>query len=73
MECRLFQIVPHGDGPAAACYVIGEVVCFHIAEDLYEDGAIDARRIDAIGRMSGDWYSRTHDGAMFALPRPTKP
>ena len=28
MECRLFEVVAHGDGPTAARYVIGEVLRF---------------------------------------------
>lgn len=29
MECRVFDIVEHGDGPDAARYVIGEVLALH--------------------------------------------
>ena len=34
LECRLHEIVPHGEGPGAANYVIGEVVFAHVAADL---------------------------------------
>lgn len=71
MECRLFQVVPHGSGPMAATYVIGEVVGFHIAEYLLEGGAIHPDRVDYIARMSGDWYARANAAAMFEMPRPT--
>jgi flavin reductase (DIM6/NTAB) family NADH-FMN oxidoreductase RutF len=71
LECKLFKIVPHGDGPLCANYVIGEVVCIHISEELLdEDGVIDARRIDYIARMGGDWYSRVTAESMFELDRP---
>jgi flavin reductase (DIM6/NTAB) family NADH-FMN oxidoreductase RutF len=70
MECRLFQIVSHGDGPTSANYVIGEVIYYHVAAHLLVDGRIDPMRVDYIARMSGDWYSRANSPAMFELPRP---
>ena len=73
MECRLFQAVPHGAGPSAAVYVIGEVVCFHIARALLtEAGSVDPARVDYIARMSGDWYARANVDAMFEMTRPPK-
>ncbi len=71
LECRLHQIVPHGEGPMSACYVIGEVVYFHAAEWLLEDGHVDPLKVDYIGRMGGDWYTRVKPDAMFELGRPT--
>ena len=70
MECRLFQVVTHGAGPASANYVIGEIVQFHVREDLFAEGKIDPTRVEYIGRLSGNWYSRTGSDSMFELPRP---
>ena len=72
MECRLHQIVQHGDGPLSANYVIGEVVYFHIAYDIMEDGIVDAQKVDYISRLGGDWYARADANALFELPRPPK-
>jgi flavin reductase (DIM6/NTAB) family NADH-FMN oxidoreductase RutF len=72
IECRLFQVVPHGDGPLSGNYVIGEVVYFHVSTDLMDEGALDATRIDYISRMGADWYGRANAEAMFELPRPPK-
>lgn len=72
MECRLHTVVPHGDGPLSANYVIGEVVYFHVARDIINDGVIDALKVDYIGRLGGDWYSRAHEEALFEMPRPPK-
>lgn len=72
LECRLFKIVPHGEGPLSANYVIGEVVYFHVAQSLMSDGELDARRVDYIARMGADWYARANPEAMFELPRPPK-
>ena len=73
IECKLHQIVSHGEGQMSACYVIGEVVYFHVAESLFDNDAVDPRRIDYIGRMGGDWYSRVSPEAMFELGRPLPP
>ncbi|MGC4047523.1 MAG: flavin reductase family protein [Armatimonas sp.] len=71
LECRLFQIVRHGPGPLSANYCIGEIVQFHVAEELLnENGTVDAERVDYIARMSADWYARANSDAMFALTRP---
>lgn len=73
MECRLMQIVPHGAGPMAANYVIGEVVQFHIASEIMGETVVDPTRIDYIARMSGDWYARANAESMFEMVRPSKP
>ena len=72
MECKLFQVVAHGAGPVAANYVIGEVLCFHIAETLLTpEGVVDNLVADYIGRMGESWYVRATPEAMFRLNRPT--
>jgi len=73
IECRLFQVVRHGDGPLSANYVIGEVVYFHVAAGLLVDGTLDARQVDYVTRMGADWYARALPEAMFQLPRPPRP
>lgn len=72
IECRLFQILPHGSGPLSGNYIIGEVVYFHVAPELMDDNVLDARRVDYIARMGADWYARATPETMFALPRPPK-
>jgi flavin reductase (DIM6/NTAB) family NADH-FMN oxidoreductase RutF len=67
-ECELDQIVRIGEGPLAGNLVIGRVVVFHCADDVYNNGKIKHQSIHAIGRMEGAWYSRTNDA--FELPRP---
>lgn len=70
MECRLYQIVPHGSGANAANYVIGEVVYFHIAQHLIVNSEINATGVQYISRMGGNWYSHTNADSMFELMRP---
>jgi flavin reductase (DIM6/NTAB) family NADH-FMN oxidoreductase RutF len=72
LECRLVQIVPVGGGPLSANICIGEVLCFHVADEiLLPDGTCDVAKIDLIGRLGGDDYSTIRD--RFALPKPSAP
>ncbi|HSQ61478.1 MAG TPA: flavin reductase family protein [Acidobacteriota bacterium] len=74
LECRLFTIVEHGEGPYHANYVIGEVVYLHVAESLLnEKGRVDASRLDAIARLGGPNYTRVTPESVFSMPRPAPP
>lgn len=69
MECKLLRIVPVGDGPLSANICIGEVLCFHVAEDhLLEDGTVDVSKIDLVSRLGGADYSTMRD--RFSLDKP---
>jgi hypothetical protein len=42
----------------------------HVSEQvLGADGQIDPRLLDTIGRMGGDYYTRTTE--LFTIPRPS--
>jgi flavin reductase (DIM6/NTAB) family NADH-FMN oxidoreductase RutF len=77
MECRLVHALPLGSGPRGApstTLVIGEVVCFTIAEGLLEKDeaghlqSIPPARLAAVGRLGGIAYTKTVQ--TFELPRP---
>ena len=68
MECKLIQLVEIGNKPGAGTVVIGEVVYFHVREDIYEDGKIILNKLKPIGRLGGMDYTRVTD--IFSLPRP---
>jgi flavin reductase (DIM6/NTAB) family NADH-FMN oxidoreductase RutF len=68
MECRLRQIVSVEDRPGSGSLVLGDVLRFHIRQDLIEDFRIDPDKLGAIGRMAGSTYVRTTD--RFDLERP---
>ena len=59
MECRLTQVIYTGDQPASGVVVLGEVVRFHVREDLVEDFRVDPAGLDAVGRMAGNTWVRT--------------
>lgn len=70
MECRLFQVVPHGDGPGSANYVIGEIVHLHVDDAVCVDGLPDERLIAPVARLGADRWIEFHGGAVFARQRP---
>ena len=55
MECRLDRIVDVGDEHAHRL-VIGDVVCFHVADRLWQGDRIDAVAYASLGRIGGPLY-----------------
>jgi flavin reductase (DIM6/NTAB) family NADH-FMN oxidoreductase RutF len=68
MECRLLQVVHVSPKPLGGSIILGEVLRFHVADDIVQDFKIDPDKLHAIGRMGGPTYARTTD--RFDLPRP---
>jgi len=64
LECRLQQIVDVGSHNI----VIGEVVMFHIRDDLYDNGTIDVHNLHPVARLSKNYYTRCQD--IFEMVRP---
>jgi flavin reductase (DIM6/NTAB) family NADH-FMN oxidoreductase RutF len=68
LECQARHILPIGDERYGATLVICEVVRFHVRDELVlENYRIDFKRLDAVGRIAGDWYCTTDN--QYALPR----
>lgn len=72
MECRLQQMVELGGKAGSGNLAICEVVRFHVAEDIIENGIIQPDRIDLVARMSGDYYCRANGDAVFVVRKPVK-
>jgi flavin reductase (DIM6/NTAB) family NADH-FMN oxidoreductase RutF len=68
MECKLIEIVSVSAKPLGGSLVIGEVLRFHVADDVMENFRIDPDKLHAIGRMAGNSYVRTTD--RFEMVRP---
>lgn len=68
LECRLLQAMPLPESPYTL--VIGRVLLMHVREDILQaNGRIDARRLAAVGRMTGNSYIHTRD--LFTLEHDT--
>jgi flavin reductase (DIM6/NTAB) family NADH-FMN oxidoreductase RutF len=58
MECTLYQIVPIGpDSAGGGALVIGEIVMFHVADEIYENGRIKIHELNPLGRLAGTEYT----------------
>jgi flavin reductase (DIM6/NTAB) family NADH-FMN oxidoreductase RutF len=68
MECRLYKVVDIGPKRAGgASLVIGEIVMFHVADELYSNGRIDIGGLKPVGRLSGNDYTTL--GTRISIPR----
>ena len=68
LECKLDQIVEVGDGKAGSGFVVlGTIVLFHIDDDIYEDGHILLDKLEPLGRLAGNWYTRPTDNLKITL------
>jgi flavin reductase (DIM6/NTAB) family NADH-FMN oxidoreductase RutF len=68
-ECTLDRFVHVGEGPLAANVVFGRIELVHVRDDvLGPDGKPDPAKLDLIGRLGGDGYTRTTE--RFNLERP---
>lgn len=64
MECRLEKAVEF----EGCDLIIGKIVQFHISKDIYEDGKIDPRGLNAVSRLAGSSYAKV--GEIFDMERP---
>jgi flavin reductase (DIM6/NTAB) family NADH-FMN oxidoreductase RutF len=68
-ECKLDRIVELGDGPLGSSVVFGTILRLYVNEAVLDAaGAIDPVKLDTIGRMGGDFYTRTTE--LFSIKRP---
>lgn len=70
IECRVEQTIPVGRGPERNTLILGEVLAYHIREDVFdpERKRIRLDVLKAVGRLAGDGYCKTND--QFELIRP---
>ncbi len=69
-ECKLREIINLSDLPAGGQLILLDVVGVSVKDGLLtEAGLVDAKQLDAIGKLGGDDYSYCRDG--FALARPS--
>jgi flavin reductase (DIM6/NTAB) family NADH-FMN oxidoreductase RutF len=71
MECLLERAIPlGGDGEQQpACdLLIGHVVRFHFAEEIYEHGHINPDKLNPMSRLAGNDYAKL--GSRISIERP---
>jgi flavin reductase (DIM6/NTAB) family NADH-FMN oxidoreductase RutF len=73
LECRVFQLVPQGDGPMHGTWVLGEVVHVWVRDDLLAaDGKPDTAKIRPAARLGRDEWAVVEAETIFRLPRPDR-
>jgi flavin reductase (DIM6/NTAB) family NADH-FMN oxidoreductase RutF len=68
LECRVIDEKQLGDEPSVNVVTFGQVVAFHIDDDVLDGTRINAEALDAVGRLAGSAYATTRD--RFSLARP---
>ena len=70
-RCKAFDARANGyvRGEGGGVIVLGEVVRFHVREDLFDNFRIDPAGLDAIGRMAGNTWVRTRDRVELIRPK----
>ena len=63
-ECELYDY--HDIGISKL--VMGKIVLAHVDDAVTTDGKVDVEKVDAVGRLAGNWYASTDD--RFRLERP---
>lgn len=56
MECRLERVLEFGTSGAE--FFVGEVVNFHVRDDLYHHGKVDTQRLRPAARVGGPTYAK---------------
>ncbi len=70
MECKMLQMIHLGEGKGSGNLAVCEVVAFHVAKKLMQDGRVAGQEIDHIGRNGGSWYTRCQPENMFGMDMP---
>ncbi len=68
LECVLVDHLHIGATDAGNTLIVGQVVAFHIDDELLDGTRIDQEGLQAIGRHAGNTYSNATD--LFELKRP---
>jgi flavin reductase (DIM6/NTAB) family NADH-FMN oxidoreductase RutF len=69
MECKLLQVIYTNRAPGGGVVVLGEVLRFHLREDLFDDFRVDPAGLAAVGRMAGNSWVRTQDRIDLVRPK----
>ena len=70
-ECTVDQVIELGTEGGAGNLVLARVQRIHVhTEFLNEDGKLDNTKLDLVGRMGANWYTRANEDSLFEIPKP---
>ena len=64
IECRLHTVMPMGSSHV----VFGDVLCFHVDDNIMVDGRITAERLQPVGKLDGSLYATVFETERLDLP-----
>jgi len=72
-ECKVLEVRDLGLTPGSGSLVICEVMVIHLqSECLDENGFPDTAKLDLVGRLGGNWYTRASGDALFEIKKPMR-
>ena len=70
MECKLKNIIELGGKPGSGNLILGEVICFHVRNDILDKkNKIDPYLLDPVSRLGDNFYSTAKEG-LFEVLKP---
>ncbi len=71
LECFVNQVIELGQNGGAGNLIICEILLMHINENVLDaNKQINPNKIDLVGRLGANWYSRTSGNALFEVAKP---
>ena len=70
-ECIVDKIIELGKDGGAGNLIISKIVYIHVNNRyLDDDGSLDTKKLDLVGRMGASWYTRVIEESLFEIPKP---
>ena len=70
-ECVVDKIIELGKDGGAGNLIISKIVHIHINNKyLDNNGSLDTKKLDLVGRMGASWYTRVIEESLFEIPKP---
>lgn len=70
-ECKVREVIETSGEPGSGNLIVCEILFIHVDEKILDkEGNIDPNKIDLVGRLGGDYYTRTNDYSNFTVPKP---
>ncbi|ARD43025.1 flavin reductase family protein [Colwellia sp. PAMC 21821] len=67
-ECSLREVIPVSDLATGGTVILLDVKFVYVRDDLYNDGNIDQKLIESVGKMGGDYFSFTTNNVELKRP-----
>ncbi|UWX54450.1 flavin reductase family protein [Maribacter litopenaei] len=73
IECSVTEVIELADTPGAGNLILAKVELVHINTDYLDTNEqLDTQKLDLVGRMGGNWYTRSSGASLFEIPKPIR-